>query len=146
MDALRRAGEPEPLLEALSAGWKPALQRRALAILDQMPDSPLSASQVVPLLGESDDALARKAAEVISRRRDWVPAAAAASPKCRKIDPASRSPCSSTAMKPWLAEPSVRDLDLRPPRESRSRPPPHRMAAHRGSERRRARSALDCSR
>src|SRR6185295_6826951 len=58
MYALIHAGQAAALFTALGSIHKPALQRRALAILDQMPSSELSAASVLPLLDASDAALA----------------------------------------------------------------------------------------
>ncbi|MEQ1858396.1 MAG: PVC-type heme-binding CxxCH protein [Chthoniobacteraceae bacterium] len=75
MFALLNAGQPGLIAEALGDKDKPVLQRRALTLLDQLPDAPLSAARVLPLLDASDTALATKAAEVAARRGDWDTAA-----------------------------------------------------------------------
>jgi hypothetical protein len=58
MFALVHAGQTAPLVEALRHSHKPALQRRALVMLDQLPKSPLSVTDVLPLIGSRDAALA----------------------------------------------------------------------------------------
>jgi putative membrane-bound dehydrogenase-like protein len=53
-----------------------ALARRLLRVLDQMPQSPLTAAHVLPLLDAWDGAHALAAADIIARHADWTPAAA----------------------------------------------------------------------
>ena len=110
--ALLRAGENTALLAALRNPAAPALQRRVLSILDQRAKSPLSVADAVPLLDSRDAALAGAAARVAARHRDWMPAVTA-----RFATELNQGSLSSNALalleiavKPWLAETSVRDL------------------------------------
>lgn len=77
MFALLTVGQPGPIADALSEKSKPALQRRALTLLDQLSSSPLTAERVLPLLDASDTALAQKAATITARHDDWTAATAA---------------------------------------------------------------------
>ena len=112
MFALLRANQASPLLEALSNARKPALRRRALVVLDQLPDKPLAAADVLPLLDSRDPPLAGTAASVASKHKDWMPAVIGHFSS--RLKEASLSPDSlsqlEAAVKPWLAEPSVREL------------------------------------
>jgi putative heme-binding domain-containing protein len=112
MFALLRAAETAPLIEALRHSTKPALQRRVLAILDQLPKSPLSAADALPLLESRDPALALTAATVTAKHRDWIPAMTARF--CVGMKQGSLSSNSlallEVAVKPWFDEPSVREL------------------------------------
>ena len=112
MDALLRADRPEPLLDALRGKAAPPLQRRVLRLLDQMPKSPLAANDVLPLLDATDPALARSAAEVLAKRRDWISPAVAHF--AGWLEKGSGPPASlfliETATKPWLTEPAVREM------------------------------------
>jgi putative membrane-bound dehydrogenase-like protein len=76
MFALVHAGRAAPLVEALRSSHKPALQRRALVMLDQVPKSPLSVTDVLPLIGSRDAALARPAAVIAAKHQEWMPAVA----------------------------------------------------------------------
>ncbi len=112
MFALLHADEPAPLLTALHNARNPALQRRVLAILDQLPDTTLTVLDVLPLLDSDDAAVASTAAVVVSKHKDWMPALIANF--SLKLKRGSLSPDSltllETAVKPWPAEASVRDL------------------------------------
>ncbi len=77
MFALFTGGQSKLIADALAESGKPALQRRALTLLDQLSPSPLTAETVVPLLDASDPLLARKAAEIVVRHDDWTEPAAA---------------------------------------------------------------------
>jgi putative heme-binding domain-containing protein len=77
MFALLSAGQPGPIADALREKSKPALQRHALTLLDQLSASPLTAERVLPLLDATDAALAQKAAEISTRHEDWTPVVAA---------------------------------------------------------------------
>ena len=112
MYALIRANQPAPLREALHANNQPALQRRALVILDQLPDSPLAATDVLPLLDAKDDALAQKAAAVAAGHQDWAGATAEhfAQWLSNGPDSAERLSVLELAIQPWLGEKAARDL------------------------------------
>ena len=112
MFALIRANQPAPLREALRASSQPALQRRALVILDQLPDSPLAAADVLPLLDAKDDALAHKAASVAAGRQDWVAATSEHFAKwlASGQDSAERLAVLEEAVKLSLGEGAARDL------------------------------------
>ena len=77
MDALLRNARPAPLVAAMRNATKPALQRRALIMLDQMDSSPLAAEDVLKLLDAPDTALASAASDVLSRRKEWTAQTAA---------------------------------------------------------------------
>ncbi|MDQ3621846.1 MAG: HEAT repeat domain-containing protein [Verrucomicrobiota bacterium] len=112
MDALLRANQPAPLLEILRTGGKPALQRRALIVLDQLPSSALTAADVLPLLEADDPALARKAADLFARHRDWVPAAAThfTGWLANGGESPERLALMARASGPWLSEAPVREV------------------------------------
>ena len=76
MDTLLRAGHGEAMNVALHDAAKPALQRRALILLDQMDASPLTAADVLPLLDAKNPQLAETAAEILARRKEWIAQAA----------------------------------------------------------------------
>ena len=78
MEALvRGATSRSPALrQALASGDSGPAQRRILRVLDQMPDSPLSAAHVLPLLDSWRSEPALAAAAIIARHTDWAPAAA----------------------------------------------------------------------
>jgi hypothetical protein len=112
MFALMRANPAAALVDALRHSRKPALQRRALAILDQVPGTPLTAVDVLPLLDSHDSALAAAAGGVASKHRDWMPDITghfSSKLKGTGLSPGWLS-LLETAVKPWLAEPSVREL------------------------------------
>ena len=112
MFALLHAGQAAPLVEALRNSHNPALQRRALGMLDQLPHSPLSVMDVLPLLESHDSALARTAAAVAGKHQDWMAAVTAyfsAELKQGKVSSASLT-LLEAAVKPWLAETSVVEL------------------------------------
>ena len=77
MDALLRSARPAPLMAALHTTTKPALQRRALIVLDQMDASPLGVDDVLALLDTPDASLAIAASDVLSRRKEWTAQTAA---------------------------------------------------------------------
>ncbi len=77
MFALLTKGQPTPIANALRDAKSPALQRRALTLLDQLPAASLTDAQVLPLLDSPDAALAQKAAFVVLRHEDWTRAVAA---------------------------------------------------------------------
>lgn len=112
MDALIRAARSGPLMQALADERKPALQRRALVMLDPLTGSPLSAGSVVPLLGASDRSLAGTAARVVMRHRDWIPSAVTQFSAWlnESLIPADRLALIEIVATPWLTEPPVRDL------------------------------------
>src|SRR5262249_18448028 len=112
MFALLRAKPTSLLLEALRNAGKPALRRRALMILDQLPGSPLVAADVLPLLDSSDLELARIAATVASKHKDWMPDVSEHFSSKLKNSHASSDLLLllDVAVKPWLSEPSVRQL------------------------------------
>ncbi len=112
MDALIRANQPAPLLAALRASRSPAQQRRALVILDQLPNSPLAAAEVLPALDAPDAAVAEQAATLIARHHDWVPAAAAYFARWLAEDagPPAQLRLLEKAVQPWLGESAVRGL------------------------------------
>ena len=112
MDALIRANQPAPLLAALRASGQPALQRRVLVMLDQLPNAPLAAADVLPVLEAKDDALARQAADLVARHQDWVPAAAAHFARWIEDDGGSFAQLGllERAVQPWLSESSVRGV------------------------------------
>src|SRR5262249_40441929 len=91
---------------------KSELRRRVLSILDQLPDTPLEVKDVLPLLDSPDPALASAAAAVASRHRDWISAVTASFSSRLKESNISGDSLQllEAAVKPWLAEPSVRDL------------------------------------
>jgi putative membrane-bound dehydrogenase-like protein len=112
MFALQRAGQTAPLVEALHRSQKPILSRRLLAILDQPPNSSLAAADLLPLLDSPDATLARAAAVVASRHKDWMPTVAghfSTALTSAKL-PADSLGLLETAVKPWLGEPAVREL------------------------------------
>ena len=76
MFALLRAGHGEAMNVALHDAAKPALQRRALILLDQMDASPLAASDVLPLLDAKNSPLAEAAADILAARKEWTAQAA----------------------------------------------------------------------
>jgi putative membrane-bound dehydrogenase-like protein len=78
MDALIRglAEQASALVGKLGAGDSGHGTRRLLRVLDQMPDSPLTAAHVLPLLDAWDSSAALAAAGIVARHADWVPAAA----------------------------------------------------------------------
>lgn len=77
MFALLRAGHGDASKVALHDATKPALQRRALILLDQMDASPLAPADVLPLLDAKNPPLADAAADILARRKDWTAQAAA---------------------------------------------------------------------
>ncbi|HYR59684.1 MAG TPA: hypothetical protein VEO95_13680, partial [Chthoniobacteraceae bacterium] len=97
---------------ALHSNSAPALQRRALRMLDQMPNSPLNGTDVVPLLDAPDPALARAAAEVIAPHQDWITSAADHIGGWFKdaAVPAESLDLLETIAKPWINEKPVREL------------------------------------
>jgi putative heme-binding domain-containing protein len=115
MFALLQARQAGPLLESLRTAGparSPAFQRRALQIASQSPDATLVAADVLPLFDASDPALANAAARIIAQHRDWMPALAdRLAPKLAQPDlSADALSRLETAVQPWLAEKSVRDL------------------------------------
>jgi putative heme-binding domain-containing protein len=112
MFALLHARQAAPLLEALRNSQKPALRRRALVMLDQLPGTTLAANDVLPLLDSPDLPLAKTAASVASKHRDWM--SAVAGYYSTRLKESHSSPDSlallEAAMKPWLGESSVRDV------------------------------------
>ena len=112
MDALLRSGRPAPLLTALRDAKKPALQRRALILLDQMEVSPLGAEDVLPLLDTPDGSLASAAADVLARRKEWTVQTAAHFTSWLKAGPISSARLSliEQAAKPLLSEPAMREV------------------------------------
>ncbi len=112
MFALIRANQPALVREALRANSQPALQRRALAILDQLPDSPLTAADVLPLLDAKDAALAGKAAAVTAGHQDWARTAAEhfAQWLASGLDSPERFAVLEQAIMPGLGEKDARDL------------------------------------
>ena len=112
MFALQRGGQTALLVEALHRSTKPILSRRLLALLDQAPSSPLKAADLLALLDSPDAALARSAAVIASRHKDWMPAIADHF-SARLKNPQFSSDALGlleTAVKPWLGEFSVRAL------------------------------------
>jgi len=112
MDALLRSGRPAPLMAALRDATKPALQRRALILLDQMDGSPLAANDLLKLLDAKDASLATAAADVISRRKEWTPQTAAHVAGWLKSGalPPARLALIEKAAKPQLAEPAMLEV------------------------------------
>ncbi len=78
MDALirGRASQSQTLLRDLAASKPGDAQRRILRVLDQMPQSPLTARHVLPLLDSWTGGEALAAAAIIARHADWAPVAA----------------------------------------------------------------------
>jgi putative membrane-bound dehydrogenase-like protein len=112
MFTLVRSAGTKQLVEALRNSIKPALQRRVFAILDQLPESPLSVADALPLLDSQDAALAHTTAIVAAKHRDWAPAVVehfSAGIKHGSLSSDSLS-LLEIAVKPWLAEPSAREL------------------------------------
>jgi putative membrane-bound dehydrogenase-like protein len=112
MEALLRLGHATPLTAALRDSKKPALQRRALILLDQMDASPLAIGDVVPLLDAKDASLANAAADALARRKEWTPQTAehlAAWVKDAALAPARLALIERIA-KPRAAEPAVQPL------------------------------------
>ena len=112
MFALLRADASVPLVQALRNPAQPALQRRVLTILDQVPNTPLSVVDVVPLLASPDAALARAAAGVAAKHRGWMPAVTAHFSAELKQGSLSSSSLAllEIAVKPWLEQACVREL------------------------------------
>ena len=110
MFALFRASETAPLLEALRNSAAPALQRRVLAVLDQLSNSPLSATTVVALLDSHDGELARTAATIVARHRNWMPALTQHYSSRLTNLSADALAILEQAVKPWASEPTVREL------------------------------------
>jgi putative membrane-bound dehydrogenase-like protein len=112
MFALFRASSTAPLVEGLRDSHKPALQGRALTLLDQWPKSSLTAADVLPLLDSANATLARRAAVVSAQHRDWMPVVTAHfSPGLMQT---TLSPDAlilvEMAVKPWFEELSVREF------------------------------------
>jgi putative membrane-bound dehydrogenase-like protein len=108
--ALARPGHAGELARTLGLSRNAAQRRRILGILDPLPGSPLSAAEVLPLLNEPDNALAKVAAVVVSRHRDWIPAATelfAGWLRAGEVAEEQRVRL-ETALSPWGSEPSVR--------------------------------------
>ncbi len=112
MFALLRAGQAAPLLEALRNGHQPTRQRRVLVLLDQLPESPLSVTEVLPLLDSRDSALARTAAAVAAKHPEWMTAVAGSFSAALKQGKAAPDLLAlmESAMKSWLTNTSVREL------------------------------------
>src|SRR5678815_365519 len=72
MYALIRAGQTAPLITALRVTNKPALQRRALMVLNEIPSAHLSAEDLLPLLEANDSALANCAATIVAGHSEWI--------------------------------------------------------------------------
>lgn len=81
-------------------------------MLDQLPKSPLSVTDVLPLLELDDAALARTAANIAAKHQEWMPAVAGYFSAEFKRDKVSAGSLTllETAVKPWLAETSVVEL------------------------------------
>lgn len=77
MYALLGGGRPNLLVDALRDRENPWAQRGAFALLTQLPDSPLTADMVVPLLKQSNSDLATSAANEIPKHGNWLAPAAA---------------------------------------------------------------------
>lgn len=114
MDALLRNARPATLVEAMRAATKPALQRRALILLDQMDRSPLVVEDVLKLLDTPDAALASAASDVLARRKEWTAQSAAhliawqksgnvASPRLALIEQTAKPRLGESAMQEVLA-------------------------------------------
>lgn len=112
MFALLHANQTAPLLQALHNVHQPSLQRRALVLLDQMPGAPLAVADILPLLAARDATLARAAATVASKHKNWMAALTGYFSSRLKESNFSAASLSllEAAIKPWLAEPSVREL------------------------------------
>ena len=112
MDALLRNARPAPLVEAMRAAAKPALQRRALILLDQMDSSPLAVEDVLKLLDAPDAALARTASDVLSRRKEWTAQTAAHFVAWQKSGnvPGARLALIEQTAKPRLSEPAMKEV------------------------------------
>jgi putative heme-binding domain-containing protein len=112
MYALLRAGHSGPLTAALRDATKPALQRRALILLDQMEASPLTAADVIPQLDASNLPLAETAADILTRRKEWT--AQAAEHFAAWIHDAAlsaeRLALTERIAKPHIAEPAMQPL------------------------------------
>ena len=112
MDALLRHARHAPLVDAVRTGTKPALQRRALIMLDQMDGSSLGVEDVLKLLDAPDAALASTASDVLSRRKEWTTQAAAhliGWQKSGTISSARLALIEQTA-KPRLSESAMREV------------------------------------
>jgi putative membrane-bound dehydrogenase-like protein len=68
--ALIELAEPEETRAGLVSDW-PRMVAAGLLALDQMPDGKLSADEVVPLLGSSEDAVRQAALWVASQHVEW---------------------------------------------------------------------------
>lgn len=110
MFALLSVGQPGPIAEALGEKGKPALQRRALIVLDQLPAASLTAERVLPLLDVSDAALAKKAAEIAARHDDWNTAAHFAGWLKAPAVPADRLALIELVATPRLAQPAMAEV------------------------------------
>lgn len=112
MDALLRGSRPAPLMTALRDSTKPALQRRALILLDQMDGSPITADDLLKLLEAKDASLAIAVADVISRRKEWTPKAAAHFAGWLKSSPLppARLALIERAAKPRLSDPAMQEV------------------------------------
>ena len=111
MAALFQASSPEPLLTAIHQG-SPALQRRALVVLDQFPKSPLTANDVLPLLDLPDAELARAAVAVLGRHLSWSIVAAAHFDRwlTQPATAPEKLALLEQIVPPALSEPAMRDL------------------------------------
>ncbi len=93
MFALLTAGDPQTIAAALLDDAKPALQRRVLTILDQMPAASSNCKRVLALLDANDAALAQKAADIVAHYEAWTSE-------------------SATHLAGWLAQPSIPQAKL----------------------------------
>ena len=112
MYALLHAGQGEAMKAALHDATKPALQRRALILLDQMDASPLIAADVLPLLDAKNPALAETAADVLARRKEWGVQTAEHLAAWIRDDALSSTRLALTERiaKPRTAEPAMRQI------------------------------------
>ncbi len=72
MYALLRAGHGKALTARLRDAANPALQRRALILLDQMDGSPLAVADALRMLDAHDLPLASAAADILAHRKEWT--------------------------------------------------------------------------
>jgi putative heme-binding domain-containing protein len=112
MWALIQANQPELVRAALARKANPWLQMHALMILDQLPGSTLAQDEVVPRLSDQNAPLAEKAADLVARRPEWLPALAELFQRLQKESrlTADLLPRFERALKPNLDTPAAREI------------------------------------